>query len=326
MPTAYFLMLPGIHMLDLAGPLQILSTVAELDIGPLAVRCVGPHSSVQAFQGIELGRVGPLPARLLPGDLVLAIGSKMTDTLFRSPAWRDTADWLRGVAADAKERPTIAAVCTGAYLLGEAGLLDGRLCTTHYAHVGKLRAKHPNATVVDNRIFVSDGNIWTSAGVASGIDMALQLVADTFGDDAAIRVARENVVPFRRFSSDPELASKFRSRSHGNALVHAVQDAISADLSVSVSDPSFAQTFATSVRHLSRVFARETGLTPKQYQLALRMDKACRLLEASSLPIEEIAEQCGFASVQAFRACWNKAQPMTPGEFRQAHPGERIVH
>ncbi len=312
-------MLPGIHMLDLAGPLQILSTVAELGIGPLAIRCVGPHSSVQAFQGLELGRVGPLPARLQPDDLVLAIGSKITDTLIRSPAWREAADWLRSVAA-ANERPTIAAVCTGAFLLGDAGLLDGRLCTTHYAHVGRLRARHPKASVVDNRIFVSDGNIWTSAGVASGIDMALQLVADAYGDEAAIRVARENVVPFRRFSSDPELASKFHSRSHGNALVHAVQDAISADLAVSVSDPSFAGTFATSVRHLSRVFARETGLTPKQYQLALRMDKACRLLEGSSLPIEEIAEQCGFASVQAFRACWNKAQPMTPGEFRQAHP------
>ncbi|WER48190.1 helix-turn-helix domain-containing protein [Cupriavidus sp. WKF15] len=320
MRTAYFLMLPGIHMLDLAGPLQILATVAELGLGKLAVRCVGPHSSVQAFQGVELGRVGPLPARLLPGDLVLAIGSKMTDTLTRSPAWRDTADWLRA-AACAPDRPIVAAVCTGAYLLGDAGLLDGRLCTTHYAHVGRLRARHPRASVIDNRIFVSDGNIWTSAGVASGIDMALQLVADVFGDEAAIRVARENVVPFRRFGSDPELDSKFRSRSHGNALVHAVQDAISTDLAVSVSDPSFAQTFATSVRHLSRVFARETGLTPKQYQLALRMDKARRLLEASSLPIDDIAGQCGFASVQAFRSCWNKAEPMTPGEFRHARRG-----
>lgn len=321
MATAYFLMLPGIHMLDLAGPLQILSTVAELGIGPLGVRCVGPHSSVQAFQGIELSRVAPLPARLLADDLVLAIGSKMTNTLIRSQGWRDTSEWLRGVAARAKQTPTIAAVCTGAYLLGDAGLLDGRLCTTHYAHVSRLRARHPRATVLDNRVFVSDGNIWTSAGVASGIDMALQLVADAFGDDAAIRVARENVVPFRRFGGDPELDSKFRSRSHGNALVHAVQDAISTDLSVSVSDPSFAGTFATSVRHLSRVFARETGLTPKQYQLALRMDKARRLLAASSLPVEDIAGQCGFASVQAFRSCWNKVQPMTPGEYRHAHRG-----
>ncbi|AQV94503.1 AraC family transcriptional regulator [Cupriavidus necator] len=320
MRFAYVLVLPGVHMLDLAGPLQVLSTVSELGIGQLSVQCVGPHPSVQAFQGLDLGRIETLPARVKGRDLVVVIGSKLQDSLMASQPWRDAAAWLRGMFTGSKAPDTtVAAVCTGAFLLGDAGLLDGRLCTTHHAFIRKLRARHPNASVIDNRVFVCDGNIWTSAGVASGIDMALRLVAETFGDEAAIRVARENVVPFRRFSDDPQLDPQYQSRSHGNQLIHAVQDAISRNLEVSVSDPRFARGFAISVRHLSRVFAVETGLTPKQYQLALRMARARKLLTASNLSVEEISLKSGFSSVQAFRSCWNKIETMPPSRYRESN-------
>ncbi|MBP0631787.1 MULTISPECIES: helix-turn-helix domain-containing protein [unclassified Cupriavidus] len=322
MTNAYLLVLPKVHMLDLGGPLQILSSVSELGIAPLRVRCAGPHSSVTSFQGPALGQVERLPARVAPGDVVLAIGSKLLDTLTTSPAWRDSAAWLRETFADGRNADVqVGAVCTGAFLLGAAGLLDGRLCTTHHAHTRRLRARHPAASVVDNRVFVRDGNMWTSAGVASGIDLALRLVADAYGDDAAIAVARDNVVPFRRFSGDPQLAPQFRARSHGNALVHAVQDAIARELDANVADPRFADRFAISVRHLSRIFHEETGLTPKQYQLTLRMARARKLLASSSLAVEEIALKSGFASVQAFRACWNKAEPATPSAYRLATTG-----
>nr|WP_307163451.1 helix-turn-helix domain-containing protein [Cupriavidus necator] len=315
-------MLPNVHMLDLGGPLQILASVSELGIGPLKVRCVGPHSSVPSFQGPALSQVERLPARLASGDVVLAIGSKLLDTLTRSPAWHDSVNWLKRSFADGRNADVqVAAVCTGAFLLGAAGLLDGRLCTTHHAHTRRLRTRHPAASVIENRVFVRDGNVWTSAGVASGIDLALRLVADAYGDEAAIAVARDNVVPFRRFGGDPQLAPQLRARSHGNPLVHAVQDAISRELDTNVADPRFADRFAISVRHLSRVFHEETGLTPKQYQLTLRMARARKLLASSSLPVEEIALKSGFASVQAFRACWNKAEPATPKAYRQARAG-----
>ncbi|WP_427313370.1 GlxA family transcriptional regulator [Cupriavidus sp. H39] len=317
MRCAYFLVLPGVHMLDLAGPLQVLSTVSELGIGQLSIQCVGPHSNVQAFQGIVLSRIEEFPARVTGHDLILVIGSKLQDALMASQPWHDAADWLRSLFTE-RRRPevTIAAVCTGAFLLGDAGLLDGRLCTTHHAFIRKLRARQPNASVIDNRVFVRDGNVWTSAGVASGIDLALRLVAETFGDEAAIRVARENVVPFRRFGNDPELDSQFQARSHGNQLVHTIQDAISGHLDASVSDARFAGSFALSVRHLSRLFVQETGITPKQYQLALRMARARKLLTDSTLSVEEISVKSGFGSVQAFRSCWNKFESMTPTRFR----------
>ncbi|WP_354685659.1 helix-turn-helix domain-containing protein [Cupriavidus necator] len=322
MTTACFLVLPNVHMLDLAGPLQILASVSELGIAPLAIRCVGPHSSVASFQGPALGRVERLPARLEPGDLVIAVGSKIQDTLTASPAWHGATAWLRENFAQGRNNGVqVAAVCTGAYLLGAAGLLDGRLCTTHHAHIKRLRARYPAASVIDNRVFVRDGNVWTSAGVASGIDLALMLVADAYGDDAAIAVARDNVVPFRRFGADPRLDPQFSARSHGNPLIHAVQDAIARELEANVASQRFAGRFAISVRHLSRVFHEETGLTPKQYQLTLRMARARKLLASSTLPVEEIALRSGFASVQAFRSCWNKAEPATPTAYRQARAG-----
>ncbi|MDK3022382.1 helix-turn-helix domain-containing protein [Cupriavidus taiwanensis] len=324
MRSAYLLVLPGVHLLDLAGPLQVLSTVSELGIGQLSVHCVGPHPGVEAFQGVALDRIEALPARVNGRDLVVVIGSKLQPSLMASQPWRDAAAWLHRMFTGSKApATTIAAVCTGAFLLGDAGLLDGRLCTTHHAFIRKLRARQPRASVIENRVFVSDGNIWTSAGVASGIDMALRLVAEIFGDEAAIRVARENVVPFRRFSNDPRLDPQYQSRSHGNQLIHAVQDAISRNLEASVSDPRFARAFAISVRHLSRVFLEETGLTPKQYQLALRMARARKLLTASNLSVEEISSKSGFSSVQAFRSCWNKIEPMPPSRYRASNSAEK---
>jgi len=246
------------------------------------------------------------------------IGSKLQPALMASADWHEAVRWLRQAMAVAAERPpTIAAVCTGAFLLGDAGLLDGRSCTTHHTLQARLRSRFPAAEVLDNRVFVRDGPIWTSAGVASGMDLALNLVAQHFGDEAAIQVARENVVPFRRFSGDPELAPQFRSRSHANQLIHAVQDAIGKDLGASLSDPTFARRFCVSTRHLGRLFSQELGMSPKHYQLGLRIARARTLLASSSLSVEEIAAHCGFGSVQAFRVQWDKAVHTPPSEYRR---------
>lgn len=318
MKSVYFLVLPSVHILDLAGPLQVLGTVAELGIAPLGVHCVSPVSSVRAYQNVQLNEVGCLPARIHDGDALIVIGSKLQNALESSAAWLTAAAWLQRIAErDSAERLTIAAVCTGAFLLGDAGLLDGRACTTHHTLQARLRQHFPLANVLDNRVFVRDGPIWTSAGVASGMDLALRLVAQAFGDDAAIQVARENVVPFRRFSADPELAPQFRSRSHANQLVHAVQDAIGKDLAASLSDPAFAQRFRVSPRHLGRLFRQELGMSLKHYQLGLRIARARSLLVCSTLSVEEIAARCGFGSVQSFRMQWDKAMPLAPSAYRR---------
>jgi transcriptional regulator GlxA family with amidase domain len=316
MNRAFFLVLPHVHMLDLAGPLQIIGTLGELGISGVAIQCIGPENRVDTFQSVVLSQVAPLPDRLEADDTVFVIGSKLDDALMSSPAWMGAAQWLRRQILEAKVPAQVAGICTGTFLLGAAGLLDGRLCTTHHQFVQQLRRDFPQAQVVDNRICVQDGRLWTSAGVASGIDLALQLIAQSFGDHVAIQVARENVVHFRRFSNDPELAVKFRYRAHGNQLVHTMQDEISNNLSRAWTCEALARKSGFSSRHLARIFKAETGITMKRYQMELRMDLARRLITGSTLTLERIAERCGFSSMQAFRSNWNKVEEIPPSQLR----------
>ena len=312
MKHVFFLILPHSHVLDLAGPLQIMSSLNELGIANVVVRCIGPQSTVKTFQNLTLSEVHPMPKLLPPNAILFVIGSKIDTVLMRSNPWKEATAWLQSrlSIADASTL-TVCGVCTGTLLLANAGILDGYLCTTHHRFTQQLRQQHPAVNVVENRIYVKDRNIWTSAGVSSGIDLALHVVAEHFGQSASISLARENVVNFRRFGADPALAALMRYRSHCNAVVHDVQDAISRDLSQRLTSVELAKLANFSVRHLSRVFLAETGLTIHKYQTELRMDLARSLLSGSKLSLERIADQCGFGSVQALRSCWYKEDAKT---------------
>jgi len=286
-----------------------MASLKELGIAPVAVKCIGPQSTVKTYQQLTLSEVHAMPKRLPAHAILFVIGSKVDAALRRSAPWHEATDWLRAnlSGADASKL-TVCGVCTGTLLLANAGILDGHLCTTHYRFTQQLRQQYPAVNVVENRLTVKDRNVWTSAGVSSGIDLALQVVAEHFGQTAAITLARENVVHFRRFGADPALDALMRHRAHGNAVVHDVQDAISRDLSLRLSNAKLAKLANFSARHLARVFLAETGLTLHTYQTELRMDRARRLLTGSKLSLERIADQCGFGSVQALRACWNKVE------------------
>lgn len=317
MKSVYFLMIPSTHLLDLAGPLQVIHSVGEVGAGTVDVRCIGPEVSVGAFQPLTLTDIRALPRTLPPQAVLFVIGSKLTPALMRSSAWRKSVDWLARLG---RERPAglrICGVCSGTFLLADAGLLDGRLCTTHHRFIPRLRAASPTATVLENRLFVEDGDLLTSAGVTSGIDLALHLVSQAFGEDVAIQVARENVVNFRRFGADPELSAATRYRSHCNQRIHAVQDAIAGQLDRGLTVDALAAQAGLSGRHLARLFQAETGVSIKQYQIALRMDLARRLMTSSRLSLENISAACGYSSVQAFRANWNKHERLSPSSLRR---------
>ncbi len=326
MKHAVFLVLSNTHVLDLAGPLQIIASLNELGMAKVAINCIGPQCTVKAFQNITLSDVQPMPPRLSANTVLFVIGSKIDHAVMRSLQWKEAVNWLRDRGAPTQTPGlTICGICTGTLLLANSGLLDGYLCTTHHRFTQQLRQQHPRVNVLENRICVKDRNIWTSAGVSSGIDLALNVVAEHFGQAAAIQVARENVVNFRRFGADPELHALLRHRSHCNALVHDMQDTISRDLSLRLSTAALAKLAHLSTRHLSRVFFTETGLTIHQYQTELRMDRARSLLAGSRLSLERIAEQCGFGSVQALRACWNKEQAQSPIAMRHSIASKRVT-
>ncbi|WP_414448987.1 GlxA family transcriptional regulator [Burkholderia sp. 22PA0099] len=312
-----FLVLPPrVHILDLAGPLQVFGTLPELGIAPVEVRCVGPQSELKSYQGLALTAIDPLPARLRRGDLVVVIGAKFAFEAAPTPAQRQIVDWLRAEVQPRLGEVALASVCTGAFLLGAAGLLDHRPCTTHHHHLDRLQQRHPLARVLPNRMLVDAGHVCTSAGVSAGIDLALHLIARHFGAAVAVRVARENVVPFRRMSRDPALDPPLRHRDHGNALVHAVQDFLSDRPDCTLPYDELAARFAVSYRHLARIFLQECGMTLKQYQQQLRIALARSLLKGGDAPVERIAELCGFGSVQAFRSAWRQEEALPPSQWR----------
>lgn len=317
MKRVYFLVLPQMHVLDLAGPLQIVATLGELGLADVATQCIAPASRLRSFQGAWLDGLAPLPRALVKGDALFVTGVKLGEAAPASAPWLAAVRWLREVARAAPPEVPICGVCTGSFLLGRAGLLDGRLCTTHHGFARRLQEEFPLAHVVENRVLVQDGRITTSAGVASGIDLALHLVAQQHGEHVAVHIARENVVHFRRFGNDPQLGAALRHRAHGNQRIHAVQDALIEHLATGVKVEELAARSGLSQRHLSRLFLAETGIGIKQYQLELRMDLARRLVTETTLPLERIVERCGFGSVQALRAHWNQRESLAPSALRR---------
>jgi transcriptional regulator GlxA family with amidase domain len=317
MKRIFFVLLPRVHMLDLGGPLQILGTLPELGLAELRIQCVGPVAQIRSFQGPTVGDIAPLPARLSDGDVVVVVGSKIGSNQPPSPEWQTVRQWLSAVGRDLRPGILIASICTGALLLAEAGLLDGRLCTTHHDYLKRLQRLAPQAQVLKNRMLVQDGPICTSAGVSAGIDLALYLIGRYFGAAVSVRVARENLVEFRRLEGDPQLDSQIRYRNHHHALVHAVQDFLIQQPDRMPLCDALADRFAVSYRHLARLFQEQCGIGLKQYQQALRLDRARKLLEETDWPIERVAERSGFSSMQSFRAAWRqRGEKPSPSQWR----------
>ncbi|WP_420991625.1 GlxA family transcriptional regulator [Cupriavidus sp. 30B13] len=318
MKRIYFVVPPKVHVLDLAGPLQLFGALGELGLGAVECICTGPEREQSSFQGLALSALRPLPARLARGDTVIVAGCKLVPGAPLAAGNRVLVQWLQDVVRPRLGDITLASVCTGAWLLAAAGLLDGRHCTTHHDYLERLQRRHPAARVLANRLLVDDGGLVTSAGVTAGIDLALHLIARDFGAPAAIRVARDNVVPFRRLSQDPALDAQLRYRSHDHAVIHAVQDFLTAQPGYALPYEALAARFALSYRQLARLFRQQCGVTLKQYQQQLRIALARRLLKESDWPVEQVAAQCGFASPHAFRAAWRLEEPATPSAWRTA--------
>lgn len=189
MRTLWFLLLPGTHILDLGGPLQIMASLEELKLAPINVRCIAASQQVGSFQGVTLSGLHPLPERLAAQDVLFVVGNKLSAIPGETALMTATAQWLAQVVRHTPD-VTLCSICTGAFLLGEAGLLDGRECTTHHRYVDLLQARYPKAKVLENRLFVEDHGVFTSAGVSSGTDLALHIVSLQFGKAAANHVGR----------------------------------------------------------------------------------------------------------------------------------------
>ena len=309
MAKVVIVVLPETEILDLAGPAQVFDAANGIG-GDYVLSYVGTIPRVKSAQGLELLVSLELP-RLTRDDLIVVPGLRRgSPPLTADPR---LLTWLRG-AAQAQAR--IASVCAGAFLIGEAGLLDGRRCTTHWALVAELAARFPRAIVEDAALFVQDAGVTTSAGVASGIDMALWLVEQDHGPLMAARVARELVVYLRRDGRHAQTSIYLDYRTHLQPQVHRAQDWLIEHFATKVTLAQLADVIGTSARHLARSFKAATGLTPFGYQQRLRLEFAATLMQNPELTIEAIAERCGFDDARSLRRLWREQYGRPPSHDR----------
>ncbi|VVD89022.1 transcriptional regulator [Pandoraea communis] len=330
----YLLVMPNTLLLDIAAPAEALRIANhQQDDVRFVLRYVGTQRSVATSIGLRLSPLDVLPGDV-PDDAWLVVAGTvekplpeqvtddgtMTDLSNLSDAPAEDAEaravaWLRQVV-----RPThqLACICTGALLAARAGLLDTRACTTHHGSCDELRALAPSARVADNRLYVHDGNVWTSAGVTTGLDLMLTLIANATGPLCAAAVARQMVVYARRAGADPQLSPWLEGRNHLHPALHRVQDAIAADPAHDWTLATMADIACASERHVTRLFREHAGVAPIDYLHRLRIALAREMLGNSHLDLERIAERTGFGSSRHLRRVWHKFEALPPSHARRA--------
>jgi transcriptional regulator GlxA family with amidase domain len=229
------------------------------------------------------------------------------------PATKQLIAWLAsGVTTPA----LLVCVCAGSVIAGKAGLLAGRECTTHHEHLEELRRVEPRARVLDNRIFVEDGSVLTSAGVTAGLDLALHVISRQLGPRVAADVARDLVVYLRRAGADPALSPWVLHRNHVHPAVHRVQDAVTRDPTAAWTSRELSSVACTSPRNLARLFAEHARCSPLDYVQLIRFAFAKELVTQSRLDLERVAAKAGFRSAQHLRRVWARWEAQPPSASR----------
>lgn len=304
---AAFLVPPNVHLLDLTGAAQIFYEAieygADLDLHFLSISAT--QTTVKSSANLFLSQLTPFSqVTLSAGDFIFIPGLEMP-ILQSLDFKKDTRALLAWLVAQWQQGVEIISICTGAFLLGESGLLNGKKATTHWKFVDLLQQQYPRIEVLKNRLFVENQGIYTSAGVASGIDLALFLIEQKFGTKLATDVAREVVVYFRRSEQDPQLSIFLQYRNHLEDRIHTLQDFISHHLDEVLSIENLAARVHLSPRHLTRLFKETLGITIGQYIEKLKIEKALHLLERNH-KMDYIAYQCGFKSTNQLRQILRK--------------------
>ena len=305
---------PPVDELDLVGPLQVFNSVNRLagrSIYTIEVVTSADRLTVEGEGGVltfvarhHFSRVEGLC------DSVLLVCGLSTRSV------RDAALslWLNRMAAEVRR---LGAVCVGVFLLAEAGLLNGRRATTHWKFGRELAARYPGVRVEHDPLWVKDGNVYTSAGISAGIDLALAWVEEDCGAALAHEAARELVLFLRRPGGQPQVSVSLASQASEMASIRELQIWIAEHLEARLSVDDLADRMAMSVRNFERVFTREVGTTPSQYVLQMRVEAARRLLERTDGGLKRVASTTGFGSVDVMRRAFVRLLGITPRRYRE---------
>lgn len=306
----------GAQILDVTGPLEVFSTASRfLPAAQYRTKVVTTEGGpVRPSCGLEFAST-PMSDVVGPVDTLVVAGGADMDA---AAADTELLGQVRRLASDARR---VTSVCSGAFVLAAAGLLSGRRATTHWAECGRLGQTYADVTVDPDAIYVQDGNVWTSAGVTAGIDLALALVADDHGHQAAATVARQLVVYLQRSGGQAQfsalLAGQAADTKPVRDLLSWIRDHLTDDLSV----PALARQINLSERQFTRVFKAEVGATAAFHVEAVRLESACRLLESTNRTIEQIARTCGFGTPASMNRSFQRRLGTTPGEHRHHFRG-----
>ena len=303
---------PGVQTLDVVGPTEVFATADRLrGGGEYGVEVVAASAdAITTGSGLRLLPHRSLAAVRGPIDtLLVAGGGGVHDALEDERLLR----WLRAAAPRARR---VASVCTGSFLLARAGLLEGRHATTHWAACDELARRHPEVQVEYSPIFVRDGDVYTSAGVTAGIDLALALVEADLGAAVAREAARWLVLFLRRPGDQAQFSGRPDWRPAEREPLRELQGWIAANLTEDLSVPALAERAFMSPRNFARAFRREVGMTPGAYVESLRLERARAELEDAETPVEAVAASCGFRTVETMRRAFQRRFNVSPAAYR----------
>ena len=314
---------PGVQSLDLTGPLEVFHGAARLvahsgrrDPG-YDVTIVSPRTEpLPTSSGLWIVPDGTLAQCSLPLDTLIVPGGSG-----RRLAEDDAAliRWLGKASASARRT---ASVCTGAFLLARAGLLEGRRVTTHWASAEQLQREHPGVRVDPEPIFIREGSLWTSAGVTAGMDLALAMVEEDLDREAALTIARHLVLFLRRPGGQRQFSATLAAQEPGREPLREVRRAVLEHLAGEHTVVAMAERAHMSPRHFARAFVAETGMTPARFVEAVRVEAARRRLEESAQPVASIAATCGFGTAETMRRAFLRALDVGPAEYRTRFRGD----
>jgi transcriptional regulator GlxA family with amidase domain len=309
-----FVIVPHSLLLDIAGPAEAFRLANQhrglRGLPPrFRLRFAAPAEVQNTSVGLAIAGMEPLPQELCAPTWVVVVGQPTEHLGNVTQAVTIAARWLNRVLGKSLREDSgehrLVTICSGTLLAARAGLLDDRRCTTHHELLDALRALAPQAQVIENRVFVVDGPIASSAGITAGIDVALHLIGQECGEALAASVAEDMVVYLRRSDRDPE-QSPFRiRRAHLHATVHRVQDAIVDAPERDWNMAALANAGHTTERHLLRLFIEHTGASPLQFLEAIRLERARQALEHGT-SVTRAAEVAGFRSGLQMRRAWSR--------------------
>lgn len=305
----HFVLLPGSLILDWAGPAEALRMANQRlrDSGQpeaFVLHFIGPQTAAPSSVGATISGLAPLPQSLPERSWVVLVGQPGATIAVDSMEAQTLVRWLRGLRLGEGSLELVT-VCAGAVIAAHAGLLDSHRATTHHHHLDELRQAAPRCDVVENRVFVMDGAVASSAGVTTGVDLFLHRIAQVCGPALAAQVAQAMVVALRRGPHDPELSPFLSHRNHLHAALHRVQDAVGQQPQADWSVARMAGVACTSPRHLTRLFLTHAQIAPLQYLRRIRLDVAEAALR-SGRNVTQAAEVAGFTSDTQLRRTWHQ--------------------